>query len=63
MSAGGGYLRPALEAFIEAAIDLLDALDAPEADREPDADAEICSEDDAALPDLRQVGRQWGSAA
>jgi hypothetical protein len=56
---GGGGLRAALEAFVAAGIDLLDAMDAAGFDREPDGDDEIVSEDDAVIPNLKSVGRQW----
>lgn len=42
-------LRAWLEYVIESAIDMLDAMDAAAEDREPDADAEIVSEDDGAV--------------
>ena len=52
-------VRAALEAFVAAGIDLLDAMDAAGLDREPDGEDEIISEDDGVVVDLRQVGRQW----
>ncbi|WP_312145231.1 hypothetical protein [Brevundimonas sp.] len=39
-------LRALLEGFIQTGIDLLDEIDRAEADLEPDADAEVVSEDD-----------------
>lgn len=39
-------LRALLEGIIQTGIDLLDEIDRAEADLEPDADAEIVSEDD-----------------
>ncbi len=50
-------MRAALEGFIQAGIDLLDALDAPQAEREPDHDDEVLSEDDGVVINLREVGR------
>lgn len=54
--------REALEDAIERGIALLDMMDAPFAEREPDGEDEIVSEDDAPVRGLRQVGRQFGSA-
>lgn len=41
--------RASVEAMVQAGIDLLDAMDAPGADREPDTDTEIISEDDGVV--------------
>lgn len=38
--------RATVEAMVEAGIDLLDAMDAATAEREPDGELEIVSEDD-----------------
>lgn len=62
LSADAGEFRAALERFVAAGIDLLDAMDAPMADREPDGEDEVVSEDDGVVRNLAQVGRQWGSA-
>lgn len=54
--------RAWLEQLIQTGIDLLDAADAGATDREPEADEEITSEDDATVTDWRDtVGRQFGS--
>lgn len=50
--------RALLEQLIQAGIDLLDAADAPTEEREPDEEDEVMSEDDALIPDWREVGRQ-----
>lgn len=41
--------RASVEAMVSAGIDLLDAIDAPTAEREPDADREIISEDEGVV--------------
>jgi hypothetical protein len=56
MSAPLTTFRAAIEAMVQAGIDLLDEIDAPAADREPDAELEIVSEDEG-------VVRPWPSRA
>lgn len=41
--------RASVEAMVQAGIDLLDAMDAPGTDREPESEQEVVSEDDAAV--------------
>lgn len=41
--------RASVEAMVQAGIDLLDAIDAPAADREPCPDQEIVSEDEGVV--------------
>jgi len=50
--------RAALERFVQTAIDVLDADDAAMAEREPDPDDEVISEDDGVVYGLKAVGRQ-----
>lgn len=54
--------RRKLEEAIERGIALLDMMDAAGIDREPDGEDEVVSEDDGVVVNLRQVGRQFGSA-
>jgi hypothetical protein len=51
--------RLVIEAEVQRLIDLLDAADAADVDREPDGDDEIVSEDDGVVIGLVSVGRQW----
>lgn len=51
-------LRALLEGFIQTGIDLLDEIDRAEAECEPDADAEVTSEDDGIVRVWWPVGRQ-----
>ncbi len=41
--------RASIEAMVQAGIDLLDAIDTPIVDREPDAELEIVSEDEGVV--------------
>ena len=51
--------RAWVEMIVQAGIDLLDAADAAEADREPDGEDEVVSEDDGVVVNWTdRVGRQ-----
>jgi phosphate uptake regulator len=51
-------LRAALERMAEAAIEMLDAMDAAGIDREPDGEDEVVSEDDGVVRRWFRVGAQ-----
>ena len=50
-------LRAWLVYVVDTAIEMLDALDAPTAEREPDGDDEVVSEDDGLVVGWKHVGR------